>query len=54
MERNFKRLSSLEGGVGYSSKGELFIHLKYLLELLEETVAEEGRDKCTRSAEILS
>jgi hypothetical protein len=35
MERNFKRLSNLEGGVGYSNKGQLFIHLKYLLDLIE-------------------
>ena len=31
MERNFKRLANFEGGVGYSSKGELFLHLKYIL-----------------------
>lgn len=31
MERNFKRLANFEGGVGYSNKGDLFLHLKYLL-----------------------
>lgn len=30
LERNFKRLSKMEGGIGYSNKGQLFNHLNYL------------------------
>lgn len=53
MERNFKRLSKMEGGIGYSNKGQLFSHLNYLKELLSE----EGKfclPSVTRSAEHLS
>jgi hypothetical protein len=58
MERNFKRLANLEGGIEYSKKGELFVHLKYLLELLDEasvknTQSQWIKDNCTRSAEHL-
>lgn len=52
LERNFKRLSKMEGGVGYSNKGQLFNHLNYLRELLSEE-GKMGLQSVTRSAEHL-
>jgi hypothetical protein len=43
----------LQGGVYYSKKGNLFIHLRYFLDLIEEALKADNRDSGSTERQLV-